>query len=85
MGRIGFHACRPAQLGRMWQSLHLKASNLQVLLGGIGDGLFDLGVGRWQDHGDVPLPGLTQHLQPLAGDPIWQYLLQLITPACMTM
>ena len=49
---------------------YLKACSLKVLLGGIGDSLLDLGVCGWQDHGHIPLPGLTQHLQPLAGDPI---------------
>lgn len=73
-------AAQSLQASGMAGLQYLKASNLQVLWSGVGDGFLDLRVGRRQHHGDIPLPGLTQHANP-ASYPMRDNLLQLVTPA----
>ncbi len=60
---------------------HLLEGKVQLLLGGVGDGLSDLPHHGGQHHGHVALPRLADDLEPEARQPVGQQHVQLPAPA----
>lgn len=62
--------------------MNLLERLIELLFGGIGDGLLDLPHHGWQHHGDIALPWLAEYLEPVpARQPGWQQHVQLLAPA----